>query len=105
MKAISRLLPFLALCGSLALSGCSHPASSSSGGGSSGTGPIPVGGRTSPESESAPESFQDLAEEAQRQLGTMLGAARELISAGARIARLPLGLAQLALRRVMLFKS
>jgi hypothetical protein len=35
----------------------------------------------------------------------MLDAARELISAGARIARLPLELAQLALRRVMLFKS
>jgi hypothetical protein len=69
------------------------------------SGPIPVGGPASRDSQPTPETFQELAEEAHRQLGTMLDAARELISAGARIARLPLELAQLALRRVMLFKS
>jgi branched-chain amino acid transport system substrate-binding protein len=43
MKAITRTFSLLIVCGSLVISGCSRPASTSSAGGGDGTGPISVG--------------------------------------------------------------
>lgn len=63
--------------------------------------PISDGGWPEHERSLPPKKLVDVVEEAQRQISTLSRASREFANAGLQIARLPLELAQLAVRRVM----